>query len=187
MAVGAGAGAGGERRWPRRFGAWARVAGKAAVGLVVTAVAGFFVVLGWGLARAGVDGWNDTSSLAAHGRSVDGVVTAKDKVSGPQGSSQKRFEVRFTTATGTSYRFWEPGDADVGDTVRVHYAQGRPETATTASASSDRIAYGLLTVTGAAIVIVIALLFLGLARVGLRGAFPARRPRMENPENPENP
>ncbi|MEV8010056.1 DUF3592 domain-containing protein [Streptomyces sp. NPDC086122] len=165
------------RRWPRRFGAGARVAGKAAVGVAVTTLAVLFTVLGYGFVRGGLDGLDDASAVAARGRSVDGVVLATDKVVEPQGGRAKRIEIRFTTADGTSYRFWEGGDADVGDTVRVHYEPGRPETASTHSVTSDRVGYGMLTLVGLALVILMPLLVFMLGREGLRAMRRAVRER----------
>ncbi|WP_186000421.1 DUF3592 domain-containing protein [Streptomyces benahoarensis] len=156
------------RRWLYRFGGRARVAGKVVGGVAVTALAASFVVLGYGFVRTGLDGLNDASAGAARERSVDGTVLAKDKVSEPQGSHSKRIEVRFTTAAGTSYRFWEAGEADIGDTIRVRYEPGRPETATTHSVTSNRTGYGMLTLVGLALVILMPLLILRLGREGLR-------------------
>ncbi|MFF2327088.1 DUF3592 domain-containing protein [Streptomyces sp. NPDC058103] len=136
--------------------------------MAVTTMVALLVVLGYGFVRKGIDGLNDVSAVAARGRSVDGIVLAKDKVTGPQGSRFKRIEVRFTTAAGTSYQFWEGGDADVGDTVRVHYDPGHPETASTHSVTGDRLGYGMLASVGLALVILMPLLALGLGWKGLR-------------------
>ncbi|MFB6988916.1 DUF3592 domain-containing protein [Streptomyces sp. NPDC056304] len=143
------------RRWRRRFGAWARVAVKVAGGVAVTALAALLVALGYGFVRQGIDGLNDAFAVAARGRQVDGVVLAKDEVAGPQGSRFKRIEVRFTTAAGTPYQFWE-----AGDTVRVHYAPERPETASTHSVTGNRVGYGIPALVGLALVILMPLLAL---------------------------
>ncbi|MFB8352898.1 hypothetical protein [Streptomyces niveus] len=152
---------------PCRFGAWGRVAGKVAGGAAVTTAVAALVVLGYGFVRTGLDGLNNTSAVDGRA-SVDGVVLAKDRVSEPQGSSSTRIEVRFTTAAGTVYQFREAGNADVGDTIGVHYELGRPETATTHSVTSNRMMYGILTVAGLALVIFMPLLVLRLGREGLR-------------------
>ncbi|MEV7957033.1 DUF3592 domain-containing protein [Streptomyces sp. NPDC088252] len=165
------------RRWLRRIDAWARVAVKVAGGVAVTALAALLVVLGYGFVRQGLDGLNDTSVVAARGRQVDGVVLAKDEVAGPQGSRFKRIEVRFTTATGTPYQFWEAGDADVGDSIRVQYDPGHPETASTHSVTSNRVAYGMLALIGLALMIVMLLLALRGGWEGLRGIRRATRKR----------
>ncbi|MGY3056598.1 hypothetical protein ACVWZD_000842 [Streptomyces sp. TE3672] len=165
------------RRWLCRFGAWARVAGKVAGGVAATTVVALLVVLGYGFVRTGLGGLNDASAVAAREQSVDGVVLAKDKVSEPQGSSSKRIEVRFTTAAGTSYQFWEAGDADVGDTIRVHYEPGRPETASTHSVTSNRVGYGMLALAGLALMILMPLLVLRLGWEGLRDIRRALRKR----------
>ncbi|MEU6014700.1 DUF3592 domain-containing protein [Streptomyces sp. NPDC047515] len=136
--------------------------------MALTTVVAFLVLVGYGFVRSGLDGLKGGSAVAAHGRSVDGVVVAKDKVIGPQGSRFKRIEVRFTTAAGTSYQLWEGGDADVGDTIRVHYEPGRPETASTHSVTSNRVMYGILALAGLALVILMPLLVLRLGREGLR-------------------
>ncbi|MFG3530056.1 DUF3592 domain-containing protein [Streptomyces sp. NPDC047917] len=154
-----------------------RVVGKVVGGVAVTALAALFVVLGYGFVRTGLDGLNDASAGSARERSVDGIVLAQDKVSEPQGSHSKRIEVRFTTAAGTSYQFWEAGDADVGDTIRVRYEPGRPETATTHSVTSDRTGYGMLTLVGLALVILMPLLILRLGREGVRDIRRAVRKR----------
>ncbi|MFF1918080.1 DUF3592 domain-containing protein [Streptomyces sp. NPDC058239] len=120
------------------------------------------VVLGYGFVRTGLDGLNGASAVAARELSADGVVLAKDKVTEPQGSRSKRIEVRFTTAAGTVYQFREAGDADVGDTIRVHYEPGRPETASTHSVTSNRVMYGILALAGLALVILMPLLVLRL-------------------------
>lgn len=146
-------------------------------GVALTALAALFVVLGYGFVRTGLDGLNGASAGVAHERSVDGVVLAENKVTGPQGSHSKRIEVRFTTATGLSYQFWEAGGADVGDTIRVRYEPGRPETATTHSVTSDRVGYGLLTVAGLALVILMPLLILRLGREVIRDIRRAVRKR----------
>ncbi|MFC9860924.1 DUF3592 domain-containing protein [Streptomyces sp. NPDC127532] len=164
-------------RRPYRFAGWVRVAGKAVGGVALTALAALFVVLGYGFVRTGLDGLNGVSAGAAHEWSVDGAVLAEDKVTGPQGSHSKRIEVRFTTATGLSYQFWEAGGADVGDTIRVRYEPGRPETATTHSVTSDRVGYGLLTVAGLALVILMPLLILRLGREVIRDIRRAVRKR----------
>lgn len=162
---------------PRRAGARARFAGKAAGGVALAAATALLAVLGYGFARSGLDGLHETSAVAAHGRSVDGTVLAKDEVAGPQGSRTKRIEVRFTTADGTPYQFWEGGDADVGDTIRVHYLPGRPETASTHSATGNRVGYGLLVLLGLALMILMPLLALRLGREAVRGVRRARRQR----------
>ncbi|MFB7012658.1 MULTISPECIES: DUF3592 domain-containing protein [unclassified Streptomyces] len=136
-----------------------------------------FVVLGYGFVRQGLDGLNDASAVAARGRQADGVVLAQDEVAGPQGSRFKRIEVRFTTAAGTPYQFWEAGDADVGDTVRVHYEPGRPETASTHSVTGNRVANGILALVGLALVILMPLLALRGGWEGLRGIRRATRER----------
>jgi len=156
------------RRWLCRSGAWARVTGKVVGGLAVTALAALLVVLGYGFVRGGLDGLNDASAVAAHRRSVDGVVVAKEKVAGPQGSRFKRIEVRFTTPSGSSYQFWEGGDADVGDTIRVHYEPGRPETASTNSVTSNRVGYGMLALIGLALMVLMPILLVRLGREGVR-------------------
>lgn len=165
------------RRWSCRFGAWARLTGKAVGGVALAAAAAFLVVLGYGFVRGGIDGLNDASAVAARGRSVDGVVVAKEKVAGPQGSRFKRIEVRFTTADGRSYQFWEGGDADVGDTIRVRYEPGRPETASTGSVTSNRVGYGMLVLLGLALVILMPLLVVRLGLEGLRDIRRAARKR----------
>ncbi|MFD3920006.1 DUF3592 domain-containing protein [Streptomyces sp. NPDC058595] len=165
------------RRGPRRLGAWARVAGSVAGGTAATTAVVFLVVLGYGFARTGLGGLNDPSQGAARERSVDGVVLAKDRVSEPQGSSSMRIEVQFTTDAGTSYRFWEAGDADIGDTIPVHYEPGRPETASTHPVTSNRIMYGILAVAGFALVILMPLLALRLGRESLRHIGRAARKR----------
>ncbi|MER6528969.1 DUF3592 domain-containing protein [Streptomyces sp. NPDC001508] len=162
---------------PRRVGAWARVAGKVAAGVALTTVAALFAVLGYGFARSGLDGLHDASAVAARGRSADGTVLAKDEVAGPQGSRTKRIEVSFTAADGTSYRFWEGGDADVGDTIRVHYVPGRPDTASTHSPTGNRIGYGMLVLVGLALMILMPLLALRLGWTGLRHLRRANRKR----------
>ncbi|MEE1809685.1 DUF3592 domain-containing protein [Streptomyces sp. BE133] len=136
--------------------------------MAVTTMVALLVVLGYGFVRKGLDGLNDVSAVAARGRSVDGIVLAKDKVTGPQGSRFKRIEVRFTTAAGTSYQFWEGGDADVGDAIRVHYEPGRPETASTHSETGNRMGYGMLALVGLALVILMPLVALRLGWEGLR-------------------
>ncbi|MFB7188722.1 DUF3592 domain-containing protein [Streptomyces sp. NPDC056230] len=165
------------RRWRRRFGAWARVAVKVAGGVAVTALAALLVALGYGFVRQGIDGLNDAFAVAARGRQVDGVILAKDEVAGPQGSRFKRIEVRFTTEAGTPYQFWEAGDADVGDTIRVHYAPGRPETASTHSVTGNRVGYGIPALVGLALVILMPLLALRGGWEGLRGIRRATRKR----------
>ncbi|MEE1770164.1 hypothetical protein PUR34_18955 [Streptomyces sp. JV185] len=156
------------RRWLHRFGAWTRVTGKIVGGVAVTAVVAFLVVLGYGFVRGGIDGLNDASAAAAHGQSVDGVVVAKDRVAGPQGSRFKRIEVRFTMPSGSSYQFWEGGDADIGDTIRVHYEPGRPGTASTHSVTSNRVGYGMLVLIGLALMVLMPLLLVRLGREGVR-------------------
>ncbi|MER5361105.1 DUF3592 domain-containing protein [Streptomyces sp. NPDC002785] len=165
------------RQWLRRFGAWARVAGKVAGVVAVTTGMTLFVVLGYGFVRKGLDGLNEASAVAAHERSVDGVVLAKDKVTGPQGSRFERIEVRFTTAAGTPYQFWEGGDADVGDTIRVRYESGHPETASTHSVTSNKMMYGMLAFVGLALMILMPLLVLRLGWEGLRDIRRAVRKR----------
>lgn len=165
-------------RWaPRRFGPWARVAGKVAGGVAVMTAVAFLVVLGYGFARTGLDGLSNPSQGAARERSVDGVVLAKDRVSEPQGSSSTRIEVRFTTDAGTSYRFWEAGDANIGDTIPVHYEPGRPETASTHSVTSNSIMFGILAVSGLALVLLMPLLVLRLGLESLRHVGQAIRKR----------
>ncbi|MEE1743773.1 DUF3592 domain-containing protein [Streptomyces sp. NPDC006641] len=165
------------RRWLYRFGGWARVAGKVVGGVAVTTLAALFVVLGYGFVRTGLDGMSNASMGAARERSVDGTVVAGDEVSEPQGMHSKRIEIRFTTDAGMSYQFWEAGDADVGDTIRVRYEPGRPETATTHSVTSDRMGYGMLTLVGLALVILMPLLILRLGREGFRDIRRAVRKR----------
>ncbi|MFF2959872.1 DUF3592 domain-containing protein [Streptomyces sp. NPDC057963] len=145
--------------------------------MAVTALAVCLVVLGYGFVRMGLDGLSEASAIAARGRSVDGVVLAKDKVSGPQGSSTKRIEVCFTLSAGRSYQFWEGGDADVGDTIRVHYEPGHPETASTHSVMGNRIGYGMLAFLGLALVILVPLLVLRLGWEGQRNIRRAVRRR----------
>ncbi|MFG2175956.1 DUF3592 domain-containing protein [Streptomyces niveus] len=128
--------------------------------VVVTAFAALLVFIGYGFVRTGLDGLNDASAVDARGRSVDGTVLAKEEVTGPQGSRFERIEVRFTTEAGVSHQFWEGGDAEVGDTIRVHYEPGRPETAGTHSVASDRAGYGLLIVLGLALMVLMPLLLL---------------------------
>ncbi|MFE3902094.1 DUF3592 domain-containing protein [Streptomyces sp. NPDC059153] len=123
---------------------------------------------GTGFVRTGLDGLNGASEVAARELSVDGVVLAKDKVTEPQGSRSKRIEVRFSTAAGTACQFWEAGDADVGDTIRVHYEPGRPETASAQSVTSNRVMYGILALAGLALVILMPLLVLRLGWESLR-------------------
>ncbi|MFF0222598.1 DUF3592 domain-containing protein [Streptomyces sp. NPDC004629] len=145
--------------------------------MALAAVTALLAVLGYGFAVSGLDGLHDASAVAARGRSVDGTVLAKDEVAGPQGSRTKRIEVRFTTADGTAYQFWEGGDADVGDTIRVHYLPGRPETASTHSVTGNRMGYGLLVLLGLALMIFMPLLALRLGWEGLRAVRRANRKR----------
>ncbi|MFD3486359.1 DUF3592 domain-containing protein [Streptomyces sp. NPDC058665] len=168
------------RRWPR-------VAGKAVAGVAVTGLAALLTVLGYGFVRGGLDGLNEVSAVAARGTSVDGVVLAKDEVTEPQGSRSKRIEVRFTTPEGTSYQFWEGGDADVGDAIRVHYLPERPETASTHSVTGNRVGYGMLALVGLALMILMPLVVLGFGWAGLRDLRRARRARPETDLPPPSP
>ncbi|MFF0739083.1 DUF3592 domain-containing protein [Streptomyces sp. NPDC004111] len=153
------------RRWPEGPGGWAGVVAKALVAVAVAALAVVLAVLGYGFVRTGLAGLNDDGPATE--RSAEGTVLARQEVSEPQGSRSTRIEIGFTTDTGASYRFWEAGGADVGDTLRVRYEPGHPETATTHSMAGDRIAYGLLTVAGFGLVVLMPLLMLGLGREGL--------------------
>lgn len=137
-------------------------------GVAVTALAALLTVLGYGFVRGGLDGLNEVSAVAARGTSVDGVVLAKDEVTEPQGSRSKRIEVRFTTPEGTSYQFWEGGDADVGDAIRVHYLPERPETASTHAVTGNRVGYGMLALVGLALMILMPLVVVTRAVDALR-------------------
>ncbi|MGW3950420.1 DUF3592 domain-containing protein [Streptomyces sp. NPDC004752] len=136
--------------------------------VVVTAVVALLVVFGYGFVRQALDGLNETSTVAAHGRTTEGTVLAKDEVTGPQGSRTKRIEVRFTTTAGTSYRFWEGGEAEVGDTIRVRYQPGHPETATTHSLTGNRLGYVMLALIGLALMVLMPLVVLVPAWNALR-------------------
>ncbi|MEU6748913.1 DUF3592 domain-containing protein [Spirillospora sp. NPDC046719] len=155
----------------------ARVVGRAGIAgrTVVLAFCAVFALLltavGAGMAVSGVGRLGDTSG--ASGRTIGGtVLAAKQETSGPQGGSRiRRIEVRFTAPDGTVRSFWESGDADVDDTIAVHYDPEHPESFTTHSAGELRVLGVLLIVMGAALLVLMPLL---LVRLGLE-AHRARR------------
>ncbi|WP_149183683.1 DUF3592 domain-containing protein [Streptomyces sp. TRM49041] len=141
-------------------------------------VAVFLTVLGCGVFLGGVEGLREASTVAERGRSADGIILEKKKVKGPpQAGTIERIKVRFTMVDGTSHQFWSVGDAKVGDTVRVHYVPGRPETASTRSVASNRFGHGLLVFAGLGLMILIPLLVLTPVWESLRDRRRAMRRR----------
>ncbi|MER6811686.1 DUF3592 domain-containing protein [Spirillospora sp. NPDC000708] len=150
----------------------ARVVGRAGIAgrTVVLAFCAAFALLltavGAGMAASGIGRLGDTSGASGRGTTIGGtVLAAKQETSGPQGGSRiRRIEVRFTAPDGTVRSFWETGDADVGDTIAVHYDPEHPESFTTHSAGELRTLGVLLIAMGAALVVLMPLL---LVRLGL--------------------
>ncbi|MGI5326694.1 hypothetical protein [Actinomadura nitritigenes] len=153
----------------------AGIAGRTVVLAFCAAFALLLTAVGGGMAVGGIGRLGETSAPAGRGTTIGGtVLAAKEETSGPQGGSRiRRIEVRFTAPDGTVRSFWESGDADVGDTIAVHYDPEHPESFTTHSAGEVRFLGVLLIVMGAALVILMPLL---LVRLGLEARRARRRP-----------
>ncbi|MCQ6555879.1 DUF3592 domain-containing protein [Streptomyces sp. C10-9-1] len=122
------------------------MAGKAVVLTVLGAMTAF---IGYGLFSVGVEGFRTAAELDAHGRSTNGTVVARYTTQGGgPGSDRTRVKVRFTTEPGTAVTFWDGGNDQVGDTVRVHYIPEHPESASLASAAATRLGAGLVILMG---------------------------------------